>query len=99
MPPDPPVEEATDTREQDLPRRSHARRERARVRVRSHELRRVRQARRVATRGAGLADVTRSGAAPLQARGAEKVAEPRDSHGLHFTARVFRGLFGGDDAR
>lgn len=50
-------------------------------------------------RGAGLADVTRSGAAPAQARGAEKIAEPRDLHGLHFTARVFRGLFGGDDGR
>lgn len=50
-------------------------------------------------RGAGLADVTRSGAAPLQAHGAEKVADPRDMHGLRFTARVFRGLFGGDDAR
>lgn len=48
---------------------------------------------------AGLADVTRSGAAPTQARGAEKVGEPRDAHGLRFSARVFRGLFGGDDGR
>lgn len=44
--------------------------------------------------GAALATVTRSGAAPREAFGAERVASPRDALGLRFNARVFFGLFG-----